>query len=183
LRVGGAMGWRVGIIKKYSFVLMLALAVGYAYAPPGLLDVVKLRWLDDINGIFNKSLTSARRDVGIPPVDPIAAGNVNEDLDYRIAQRTKSAEGWRSFLAVHPDGPHAQSARAELEKVIPKEESPAPAAALSSEVMVLDTKAPSEAASPAQPARSPEAAELADDEICRLDEDRLRWLSSSGTSD
>jgi hypothetical protein len=167
------------------------LAVIYVYAPLSLEDVAKLPWLDDINVILNKSLAYTKREVGASPVDPIAAAIVDEDLDYRIAQRMKSAEGWRSFLAVHPDGPHAQSARAELERLVPAGKSPAPAAARApvpvaaqaSDVRSLDTKAPSEAASPAQPSPPSGVAKLATDEICKHDEDRLQWLSNNPTSD
>ena len=81
--------------------------------------MVKFRWLDDINVILNKSFANAKPEVGVSPVDPIAAANVDEDLDYRIAQRMKSTERWRSFLAAYPDGLHAQSARAELDKLAP----------------------------------------------------------------
>src|SRR4029077_13281074 len=126
-----------------------------------------------------------RREVGAFPVDPIAAANVEENLDYRIAQRMKSTEGWRSFLTGHPDGPHAQSARAELEKLVPAEKSPVPAAApapvpvaaQASDVRSLDTKAPSEPTSPAQPSPPSEVAKLGTDETCKRDEDRLQWLS------
>ena len=109
---------RMSFSPKYAFVLAMALAVIYVYLPPSLADVAKLRWLDDINVILSKSLASAKPEAGVSPVDPIAAANVDEDLDYRIAQRTKTTEGWRSFLAAHPDGPHAQSARAEIDKLI-----------------------------------------------------------------
>jgi hypothetical protein len=129
--------------------------------------------------------------VDASPVDSIAAANVNEDLDYRIAQRVKSAEGWRAFLTVHPDGPHAQSARAELEKLVPAGKSPMPAAAQApkpgaaqaSDVRSLETKASSEAASPAHPSPPSEVAQLANDEICKHDEHRLQWLSNNPTSD
>jgi hypothetical protein len=103
---GRREGGRMGIIRKYAFELVLALAVIYAYAPLSLVEyVAKLRWLDDINVIVNKSLAPAKPEAGVSPVDPIAAANVDEDLDYRIAQRMKSTEGWRSFLAAHPVGP------------------------------------------------------------------------------
>jgi hypothetical protein len=178
----------MGITRRYGFVLFLVLAVIYVYAPPSLKDVAKLPWLDDINVILNKSLAHTKREEGTSPVDPIAAANVDEDLDYRIAQRTKSAEGWRSFLAVHPEGPHAQSARAELEKLVPAGKSPVPAAtqagpvaAQASDVGSLDTKAPREAAPPAQPSPLSEGAKHATDEICKHDEDRLQWLSNSPT--
>ena len=39
----------MGIIRKYAFELVLALAVIYVYAPLALEDVAKLRWLDDLN--------------------------------------------------------------------------------------------------------------------------------------
>ena len=166
------------------------LAVIYVYAPLSLEDVAKLAWLDDINIILNKSLAYTKGEVGTSPVDPIAAANVDEDLDYRIAQRMKSAEGWRSFLTGHSDGPHAQSARAELEKLVPAgkplvpaAQAPLPVASQTSDVRSLDTKAPSEAASPAQPSPPSEVAKLATDEICKHDEDHLQWLSNNPTSD
>ena len=126
--------------------------------PLSLEDVAKLRWLDDINVIVNKSLASAKPEAGVSPVDPIAAANVDEDLDYRIAQRMKSTEGWRSFLAAHPDGPHAQSARAELDKLLPAEKPPAPVAAQAEGSS--DTKTLSEAASPASLPKGPKLPSL-----------------------
>ena len=138
----------MGIIRKYAFELVLVLAVIYVYAPLSLKDVAKLRWLDDINVIVNKSLAPAKPEAGVSPVDPIAAANVDEDLDYRIAQRMKSTEGWRSFLAAHPAGPHAQSARSELDKLLPVERPHAPAVAQVSNGGSSDAKTPSEDSSP-----------------------------------
>ena len=83
----GGAGAAMGITRKYGFVLFLVLAVIYVSAPPSLKDVAKLPWLNDINVILNKSLAYTKREVGTSPVDPIAAANVDEDLDYRIAQR------------------------------------------------------------------------------------------------
>ncbi len=169
----------MGTIRKYAFVLALALAVLYAYAPLNLEDVAKLRWLDDINVIVNKSLAPAKPEVGVSPIDPIAAANVDEALDYRIAQRMNSAEGWLSFLAAHPAGPHALAARAEIDKLLPVEKPPAPVAAQASNSGSSDTKTPSEDTSPGRP--SP-GSEVASNEICRRDEDRLERLSDSATS-
>jgi hypothetical protein len=129
----------MGIIRKYAFELVLVLAVIYAYAPLSLKDVATLRWLDDINVIVNKSLAPAKPEASVSLVDPIAAANVDEDLDYRIAQRTKSTEGWRSFLAAHP---------AELDKLVSVEKPPAPVAAQAS---LSDIKTPSEDTSSDQP--------------------------------
>ena len=119
--------------------LALALPAIYAYAP-SLEGVAKLRWLDDIGVFITKSLAPARPEANASAVDPVAAANLDEDLDYRIAQRTKSTEGWRSFLTAHPDGPHAQSARAELDKLVPPETPPAPAVQQAPDVGPADTK-------------------------------------------
>jgi|ERR1700733_2529920 hypothetical protein len=173
----------MGTIRKYGFVWFLCLAVAYAFAPMSLQEVAKIRWLDDINIILNKSLASAKPEAGVSVVDRIAAANVDEDLDYRIAQRTKSTEGWRSFLSAHPDGPHAQSARAELNKLAPAEKPPAPAAAQASNSGSSDTKTLSEVAPPGQLSQPSKVATLVSDEICKHDQDRLQQLSTSPTSD
>jgi hypothetical protein len=173
----------MGFIRKYAFVLALVVVVIYVYAPLTRDDIAKLRWLDDINIIISRVLATAKPGVGVSQVDPIAAANVNEDLDYRIAQRTKSTEGWRSFLTAHPDGPHAQSARAELDKLAPAAKPPAPAAAQASNGESVDTKAPSEVAFQSRPSESSEVVTLTTDDICRQDEDRLQRWSRSPTSD
>src|SRR4029077_18669933 len=121
--------------------------VVYAFAPMSLQEVANIRWLDGINVILNKSLASAKPEAGVSVVDRIAAANVDEGLDYRIAQRTKSTEGWLSFLSAHPDGPHAQSVRAELDKLTPAGTSPAPAAVAQASIGgPSETKTPSEVA-------------------------------------
>jgi hypothetical protein len=68
-------------IRKYAFVLVLALTVIYAYAPPqSLEDAARFRWLDDISVIIDRCLGPAKPEVGVSLVDPIAAANVDEDL-------------------------------------------------------------------------------------------------------
>lgn len=173
----------MGAIRKYIFVLGLALTVVYVYAPPSLGNTAKLPWLDDIGGIVSKFLAHPRREPGVSRIDPVAAANVDEDLDYRIAERTKSADGWRSFLAAHPHGPHAPSARAEFDKLIPPAAPLAPALAQAPNGGAPAAKAVSEAAFVARPAPPPRAASLSGDEICKRDEDRLQRLSSSATSE
>jgi hypothetical protein len=174
---------RMSTIRKYAFALALAVAVIYAYAPLSLKGAAKLQWFDDVSVIINKALAPSKREVGVPPVDPIAAANVDEDLDYLIAQRNKTAEGWRLFLAAHPDGPHAQFARVELGELVPREKPPAPEAAQASNVGSLDAKTPSEATSPGPPSSGSEVARLTPDEICRRDEDRLEQLSNRPISE
>jgi hypothetical protein len=170
----------MGIVRKYALVLALALAVIYAYAPLSFEDFAKPRWLDGISVIVNGPLAPAKPEARVSPVDPIAAANVDEDLDYRIANGRESSEGWRSFLAAHGAGPHAQSARAELDKLVPVEKPPAAVAAQASDGGLSDMKTLSEDTSSDQP--SPRS-EVASDEICRRDEDRLERLSNSPTSD
>src|SRR6202035_1752140 len=142
---------RMSFSRKYTFVLAFAwaFAVIYAYAPLTRDGIAKLRWFDDINVIISKVFAPANRDVRVVSVDPVAAANVDEDLDYRIAQRTKSTEAWRLFLAAHPDGPHAQSARAELDKLAPPMTPPAPTAPQAPDIGAADTKVPSENVPPA----------------------------------
>ena len=172
----------MGIIRKYTFVLALAVAVIYVYAPLSLEDIAKLRWVDDINVIINKSLALAKREVRVSAVDPVAAAKVDEDLDYRIAQRMKSIEGWRSFLGAHPDGPHSQSARAELDNLVPPEKPPTPVAVQPPNGGSPEIETPSEAAS-SSPSEGSEVATPAPDEVCGRDEDRLERLSNSRSSD
>src|SRR4029077_13387322 len=173
----------MSFIRKYGFVLSLAVAVIYVYAPLTRDDIAKLRWLDDINVIISKVLAPANREVRVVSVDPVAAANVDEDLDYRIAQRVKSMEGWRSFLAVHPDGPRAQSARAELDKLVGAQTPPAPELVQPSNNGSPEMKTPSEAASPNQSSPGSEVATPTTDEVCRRDEDHLERFSNNRSSD
>ena len=159
---------RMSFSRKYAFVLAFALAVAviYAYAPLTRDGIAKLRWFDDMNVIISKVFALANRDVRVVSVDPIAAANVDEDLDYRIAQRVKSIEGWRLFLAAHPDGPRTQSARGEIDKLVGAQTPPAPELVQASNDRSPEMKIPSEAATPSQPSLGSEAT-LATDEVCR----------------
>ena len=143
------------------------------------------------------AVTSALVTAGAKPtVDPVAAANVAEDIDYRIAQRTKSLVGWQAFLDAHRDGPHAQAAHAEIERLL-STPPPEPDAHMSG---VLAEKASSPAAAPevsygASPdakaasevvdraAVGTEVAVLTPNEICKRDGDRLERLRSSPKDD
>ena len=61
---------RMSFSPKYAFVLALAVAVIYVYAPLGHEDIAKLRWLDDINVIVSKSLAPAKPEAGGFPSRP-----------------------------------------------------------------------------------------------------------------
>jgi hypothetical protein len=64
------------------------------------------------------------------PIDAVASRKVDEDLDYRIAEQTKSIDGWRAFLAEHPEGAHAPAAHAAMDKLRAPPEPPAAQVAL-----------------------------------------------------
>jgi hypothetical protein len=163
--------------------LLLALAVPaiYAYAASHE-EIPKPRWLDDISGAVNKSL-AAKPEAEIPAVDPKAAARVDEDLDYRIAERTKSTEGWRAFLTAHPDGPHTQLARAELDKLATPVTPSAPTAVQAPDIGAPEAKIANDIVSPPPLSTESDAATPAADEICRDDEDRLERLSNGPTGD
>jgi hypothetical protein len=171
------------ILRKYMLFLALAVPATYLYARPSLEDIAKLRWLNDISVTISKSLAYAQPQAEVASVDPIAAANVDEDLDYRIAERTKSLEGWRAFLTAHPDGPHAQSVRAELDKPAAPVTPPAPVAEQAPNPGPPDPKIPGEVVSPPPPLAGTGAVRVASDEVCKGDEDRLEQLSKSPTSD
>lgn len=164
----------------------LAAPAIYACAPSSVKEMAKPQWLQDIGAAVSASL-AAKSEAEVSSVDPIAAAKVDEDLDYRIAERTKSTAGWRAFLAAHPDGPHAQSARAELDKLAAPApavaQAPAPMVAQAPDVKAADAKVPSESASTELQSTVPAAATVATDETCSGDEDRLQRLSGSPTSD
>ena len=168
---------------KYAIVLALGLALGfYVHGLLSLEDVAKLKWLDEINVIINKPVVAARPAV-VPSVDLAAAALLDEDLDYRIAQRIGSLDGWRSFLTAHGSGVHAQSAREEVEKLLLAEKAPTPPGAEVSNRASTDAKAVSEVMGSAPSSPRVEVAALRPDEICKRDGDRLERLRSSPTGD
>jgi|SRR5271166_2176418 len=63
------------------------------------------------------------------PVEPAAVvERKDEELDYRIAQRMKSLQGWRTFLAAHESGRYADDVKAEIDKLLAAENAQAKAA-------------------------------------------------------
>ena len=99
-----------------------------------------------------------------------------------IARRKGSVEGWRSFLAAHGGGVHAQSAKAEVVNCFPRSNS-APAAAEVSNGSSNDAKTGSEVVGSAPPDPGTEVAALTPDEICKRDGERLERLRSRPTND
>jgi hypothetical protein len=135
---------------KYAFVLALGLAFGFCvHARPNLEEITKLAWLDEIDVIINKAIARLKPQAAVFAVDPAAAARVTEDLDYRIAERIGSVEGWRSFLAVHGSGVHSQTAAGEVERLLVSEQASARTTAQVSNKTSLDAKA---AGDPVRPA-------------------------------
>ena len=89
-------------LLKYAFVLALGVAIGaYVLGPLNLEDSVP-----------NNSAENAATGQSEPssPMTPSA----DEELDYTVARQFASLAGWRAFLAAHPNGAYARSARAEV---------------------------------------------------------------------
>jgi hypothetical protein len=117
-----------------SIVFATALMAGALnpYAPPTI-DVAELntglaKFSDKLNTALGKfsqtsvalistALTPAKPEAAA--IDAAASAKVEEDLDYRLAEQTKSIDGWRAFLVAHPEGTHAPAAQAELDKLQP----------------------------------------------------------------
>jgi hypothetical protein len=146
---------------KYAFVLALGLAFGFCiHAPPNLEEIAKLAWLDEINVTINKAVARLKPQAAVFAVDPMAAARVGEDLDYRIAERIGSVEGWRSFLAVHGSGVHAQTATGEVERLLLSEQTSVQTTTKVSNEPSLTTKAASDNARPATLSSGTEVAAL-----------------------
>ena len=146
---------------KYAFVLALGLGFGFCiHAPPNLEEVAKLTWLDEINVIINKAVARLKPQAAVFAVDPAGAARVTEDLDYRIAERIGSVEGWRSFLAVHRSGVHAQNATGEVERLLLSEQASAQTTAKVSNEASPGAKAASDPVRPAPLSSGTEVAAL-----------------------
>src|SRR5271163_896780 len=109
-----------------SIVFVTALMAGALdpYAPPTI-DLAKLntdlaKFSERSVAFINNALTPVKPEAA--PFDAVASAKVDEDLDYRIAEQTKSIDGWRAFLAAHPRGAHAPAAQTELDKLQPPPE-------------------------------------------------------------
>jgi hypothetical protein len=146
---------------KYAFVLASGLAFGFLiHTPPNLEEIAKLARLDEINVIINKAVARLKPQAAVFTVDPVGAARVTEDLDYRIAQRIGSVEGWRSFLAVHVSGVHAQTATREVERLLLSEQASAQTTAKVSNETSLGAKAASDPVRPAPLSSGTEVAAL-----------------------
>ena len=140
----------------------MGLAFGFCiHAPPNLEEVAAK--LDEINNIINKAVAPLKPQAAVFAVDPAGAARVTEDLDYRIAERIGSLEGWRSFLAGHGSGVYAQTARGEVDRLLLSEKATAQTTATVSNERPLGAEAASDSARPAPLSSGPEVAALTQD--------------------
>jgi hypothetical protein len=166
----GAWGHGMGARFKYAIVLSLAVAGGFlAIGSP-------------VTGSL-RDFIAAWSEPEIVRIDSAAAARVDEQLDYRIAQRRGSLEGWRAFLDAHGDGANAQSARAQIARRLLASGAPAAPDAEVSNDASPDAIAESDAAARAGPSHDTEVATATSDEVCSRDGARLERLSRNPASD
>ncbi len=133
-------------------------------------------------------------DVALVPAKPAAAAamavpptsvDLDEALDYRLAERVGSLEGWRAFLAAHPSGFFAQLARAQIEKMLPAGTASASAPAGAAYVGGPSNTQPAAGGTgrAASAASATAATALAPSEICKRDGDRLARLRGNPSAE
>ena len=85
-----------------------------------------IRFSNASRDFIGKMFTPSKEEVA--PVDAVAAANLDEDLDWRIASQAKNDTALHAFLAKHPRGAHAPEAQMALDKIIapPGSSSPPP---------------------------------------------------------
>ena len=106
-----------------------------------------------------------------PAAAPPANPDADEASDYRTTERFGSLDGWRAFLAIHPDGAYARLARAEVDKLLARQKTEAAKEAAKTEAAPLVT-----ARTEVAPPLSPEA-------LCERDADRLVRLRANPTNE
>jgi uncharacterized caspase-like protein len=104
-----------------------------------------------------------------PRVSPAPPANADADeaSDYRTTERFASLDGWRAFLAVHPDGAYARLARAEVDKLLARQK----------------IEAAKTEAAPMVTARTEVAPPLSPEALCERDADRLVHLRANPTNE
>jgi hypothetical protein len=102
-----------------------------------------------------------------PAAAPPANADADEASDYRTTERFASLDGWRAFLAIHPDGAYARLARAEVDKLLARQK----------------TEAAKTEAAPIVTARTEVAPPLSPEALCERDADRLVRLRANPTNE
>jgi hypothetical protein len=126
-RLGSLAGWRAFLAAHASGAyaqfaraeVERRLPAGNAAAEPA---VVPVAVEEDIAPV------PVKREAPVAHAALAPSASLDEELDYLVAKRLGSLAGWRAFLAAHASGAYAQSARAEVERLLPTGKAPAPAA-------------------------------------------------------
>ena len=167
-----------------SIVFVTALMAGTLnlYAPP-IIDLARLnaelaKFSETSVAFINAALTPVKPEAA--PIDAAASAKVDEDLDYRIAQQTKSIDGWRAFLAAHPNGAHAGAAQGALDKLEPPPRVAQPPAAPPPAATALAPAAPAPVFTPAvqvlnAPARQPDFFRSLEQEAASPPKTIIKW--------
>jgi hypothetical protein len=98
-------------LLKYSIVLAFAIVIG-SYIVLGSLT------LEDIFPGQPEREALAADPLPLPRTPAASPATIDEELDYIVAKRLGSLEGWRMFLQAHANGAYAESARAEIQRKI-----------------------------------------------------------------
>ncbi len=171
---------------KFSIFGVLAIAIGvYLYRPSLFDDYVtfaRSTWEARLTGVAANPATPSAEAPGAP-MTPASQADFADDLDYMVARKLGSLNGWRAFLDAHGNGPHAQSAQAEIERLLHGEQASAPAVAKAPNGESPAARKTIESGPPAAPAAAAEVASSSPDEICKSDEERLERLRSNPSSD
>ena len=119
----------------------------------------------------NVALVPAPQAPSVVVAPPVAA-DADEASDYRMTEQFGSLDGWRTFLAAHPDGAYARRAQAEIDKLLARQKLDATKMdAAKTEVAPLVT------------AKTEVAAPLSPEALCERDEDRLVRLRANPTNE
>lgn len=138
----------MGALFKYGTVLASGLAIGLWISGPMSVELVARLARTDATGIVvDNAISRTKPEEIASAVDPTSASRVNEELDYLIARRTGTLEGWQAFLAGHAVGGHADSALAEIDKLMLLVKAAEPAAAEVSDRFSSESDAKGEIAS------------------------------------
>ncbi len=142
----------MSVLFKYGTVLASGLAIGLWISGPMSVELVaRLARTDATSIVVDNAVSRTRPEEIASAVDPTSASRVNEELDYLIARRVGTLEGWQAFLAAHAVGGHADSAMAEIEKLMLLVKASEPAAAAVSDRVSPETDAKSEIAGSSPP--------------------------------
>src|SRR5271166_3019265 len=91
----GMLRLRMSALFKYAIVLASGFAIGaYVHGPIGLEQVAKLAQTDGLDIVISNTVAHLRPEAAAIVVDPADARRVDEDLDYLIAKRIGTLEGW-----------------------------------------------------------------------------------------